>query len=253
MKHRNAVSLWLGFVLLCLLLPAKAVSQRRIALVIGNATYEGEPLRTPINDATDMATTLEQLGFVVSVLHNASQQALEEAIGVFGQQLRESEIGLFYFAGRGVQVHGEQYLIPIGAQLKSTQDVQSQALPLRRLLEVVEAASPIPAVLILAASRDNPLLPSMRSQSMRPHLSGLTSPDILIAYATAPGAKVLEGVGRNSIYTKHLLRHITTPGLSLVQLFRHVRRDVLEESDGKQRTWESSSLPENFSLVKQPE
>jgi uncharacterized caspase-like protein len=128
------------------------------------------------------------------------------------------------------------------------EDVQQQALPLQRLLEVVKAASPVPTVLILAASRDNPFLPSMRS-----HLQGLSSPNVFIAYATAPGTRVLEGAGRNSIYTKHLLRHITTPGLSLVQLFRHVRRAVIEESEGKQTPWESFSLPENFSLVKQPE
>jgi uncharacterized caspase-like protein len=119
------------------------------------------------------------------------------------------------------------------------EDVQQQALPLQR---------PVPTVLILAASRDNPFLPSMRS-----HLQGLSSPNVFIAYATAPGTRVLEGAGRNSIYTKHLLRHITTPGLSLVQLFRHVRRAVIEESEGKQTPWESFSLPENFSLVKQPE
>jgi uncharacterized caspase-like protein len=172
MKRRNAVFLWLGCLLLFLMLPAEAVPQRRIALVIGNATYEGAPLRTPISDATDMATTLEQLGFVVSLLHNAPQQALEEAVEVFGQQLRTSDIGLFYFAGRGVQVHSEQYLIPVGAQIKRTQDVQQKALPLQRLLEVVKAASPVPAVLILAASRDNPFLPSMRS-----HQQSLTLPN----------------------------------------------------------------------------
>jgi uncharacterized caspase-like protein len=160
MMRRNAVSTGLGFALILLMLPAAAVSQRRTALVIGNATYEREPLRTPLNDATDMATALQQLGFVVSLLHNAPQRAMDEALVVFGQQLRESELGLFYFAGRGVHVHREHYLIPIGAQLTGVQDVPQQALPLGRLLRIVEAARPTPAVLVLATSRDNPFLQS---------------------------------------------------------------------------------------------
>src|SRR2546422_383649 len=107
MMRRNAAPFWLGFTLLLLMLPAAAMSQRRTALVIGNATYEREPLRTPINDATDIAKTLEQLGFVVSLLHNVPQQAMEQALVVFGQQLRQHDLGLFYFAGRGVHVYGE--------------------------------------------------------------------------------------------------------------------------------------------------
>ena len=89
MMRRNAVSIWLGFALLLLMLPSEAASQHRTALVVGNTTYEREPMRTPVNDATDMAMTLEQLGFVVSLLHNASRQAMEEALVVFGEQLRD--------------------------------------------------------------------------------------------------------------------------------------------------------------------
>jgi len=106
MMHRNAPPLWLGWALILLLLPATAMAQRRTALVIGNATYAQEPLRTPVNDATDMAGTLTQLGFVVSLRHDASLQAMEEALVDFGQQLRQHDLGLFYFAGRGVQVNG---------------------------------------------------------------------------------------------------------------------------------------------------
>jgi uncharacterized caspase-like protein len=232
------------------MLPAAAVSQRRTALVIGNATYEREPLRTPINDATDMATTLQQLGFVVSLRHNVSQQAMEEALVVFGQQLRESDLGLFYFAGRGVHVHREHYLIPIGAQITGAQDVQQRALPLGRILEVVEAANPTPAVLVLATSRDNPFLQSRQPRQPAFVVASATR-NVWMAYATAPGHMALEGAGRNSIYTKHLLWYITTPGLSLAQLFRHVRMAVEQDSQGKQTPWESSSLREDIYLVRQ--
>ena len=190
MMPRNAVSLWLSLTLLLLTLPTAAVSQLRAALVIGNADYEREPLRTPVNDATDMATTIEQLGFVVSLLLNAPQQTMEEALVVFGQQLRKTDLGLFYFAGRGVHVNGEHYLIPIGAQLTGAQDVQHKALPLRRLLGVVEAVSPTPVVLVLATSRDNPFLPrgQPRQQTL---IMGPTTRNVWIAYATAPGSVAL--------------------------------------------------------------
>jgi uncharacterized caspase-like protein len=250
--RRNAAPFWLSFTLLFLMLPAAAMSQRRTALVIGNATYEREPLRTPVNDATDMAKILEQLGFVVSLLHNVPQQAMEEALVVFGQQLRKNDLGFFYFAGRGVHVHGEHYLIPIGASITSAQDVQQQALPLRCLLGVVEAVSPTPVVLVLATSRDNPFLlsgqPRQQALVMAP-----TTQNVWIAYATAPGHMALEGTGRNSIYTKHLLQHITTPGLSLEEIFRHVRRAVMQETEGKQVSWEAFSLPKDFSLGRKPE
>ena len=252
MMCRNAAPFWVGFALTLLMLPTTAMSQRRTALVIGNATYEREPLRTPINDATDMATTLEQLGFVVSLHHNAPLQAMEEALVVFGQQLRESDLGLFYFAGRGVHVHREHYLIPIGAQITGAQDVQQRALPLGRILAVVEAANPTPAVLVLATSRDNPFLQSGQPRQQAFVVASATQ-NVWIAYATAPGHMALEGAGRNSIYTKHLLRYITTPGLGLEELFRHVRRAVMQETEGKQVSWETFSLPKDFSLVKKPE
>jgi uncharacterized caspase-like protein len=221
-------------------------------LVIGNADYEREPLRTPVNDATDMATTIEQLGFVVSLLLNAPQQTMEEALVVFGQQLRKTDLGLFYFAGRGVHVNGEHYLIPIGAQLTGAQDVQHKALPLRRLLGVVEAVSPTPVVLVLATSRDNPFLPrgQPRQQTL---IMGPTTRNVWIAYATAPGSVALEGTGRNSIYTKYLLQHITTPGLSLEEIFRRVRGAVMQETEQKQVSWDTFSLPKDFSLARKPE
>ena len=197
--RRHAAPFWLGCTLLLLMLPAAAMSQRRTALVVGNATYAREPLRTPINDAVDMAKTLEQLGFVVSLLHNVPRQVLEEALVLFGQQLREHDLGFFYFAGRGVHINGEHYLIPIDAQIIGVQDVRQQALSLRRLLGVVEAVRPTPVVLVLATSRDNPFLPSGPPRQQVLEMPPATQ-NVWIAYATAPGHRALEGTERNSIY-----------------------------------------------------
>jgi uncharacterized caspase-like protein len=199
-----------------------------------------------------MATTLEQLEFTVSLLHNAPLQAMEEALVIFSQQLRKNDLGLFYFAGRGVYVNGEHYLLPIGAQLTEVQDVQQQALSLGRILEVVAAATPTPAVLVLATSRDNPFLQSEQPPHQRFVVSQATR-NVWIAYATAPGQKALEGEGRNSIYTKHLLRHLTTPGLRLEEIFRRVRGAVAQETEGKQVSWEMFSLPKDFSLGRKSE
>jgi uncharacterized caspase-like protein len=247
----NAIPLWLGCALV-LLLPAAAISQRRTALVIGNAAYTRESLRTPINDATDMATTLKQIGFGVTLLHDATQQTMEEALVMFRQHLRQHDLGLFYFAGRGVQVHGEHYLLPVGTPITGIQDIQQQALPLRRLLEVVEAVSPVPMVVVLATSRDNPF---PQSGQPRPQTLMMVQGvrNVYIAYATAPGSVALEGTGRNSIYTKHLLQHIATPGMSLEEIFKHVRAAVYQETEGKQVSWDMFSLPKDFSLTRKPE
>jgi uncharacterized caspase-like protein len=144
-------------------------------------------------------------------------------------------VGLFYFAGRGVQIDGDMYLLPLRMRFEQEQDVREKALPVRQVLGSLAAASYHLTIVILDTSRNNPFL--RREQSMRQRLTVMdASPGTFIAYATAPGGAASEGQERNSIYTKYLLRSLATPGLSLEELFRQVRRGVEEETSGYQTT-----------------
>src|SRR5262245_25243524 len=128
---------WAGGFILALLFvtldPALA-QQRRTALVIGNAAYESGPLRNPVNDAADIAGALQGLGFEVVLLSDAKLRAMEEAIETFNQKLRKGGVGLFYFAGHGLQVAGENYIVPLGARINREQDVRFETVHVGRVL-----------------------------------------------------------------------------------------------------------------------
>jgi uncharacterized caspase-like protein len=173
---------------------------------------------------------------------------MQAALQIFSQRLRHGGVGLFYFAGQGVQIRGEMYLIPLGVRLAQEQDIQHEALPVGRVSGAMEDAGTPLNIIILAASRNNPFAQSGRSSQQA--LTAIQSArGMFTAYATAPGAVALEGTERNSIYTKYLLRHMTTPGLSLESLFKNVRKAVIEETQGRQTPWESSSVADPFYLV----
>ena len=225
--------------------PVLAVQDRRIALVIGNGAYKSAPLRNPVNDAGDIADALGKLGFSVSLKTDANQRSMKRAIRAFGKQLRKGGVGLFYFAGHGIQVKGTNYLIPIGAQIESEADVEYEAVDAGRVLAQMEEAGNSLNIIVLDACRDNPFARSFRSSSR-----GLAKMDAptgsILAYATAPGSVASDGPGRNGLYTSAFLKHMMTPGLEIGRLFRQVRIDVLSSSGKKQVPWEASSLTGDF-------
>jgi hypothetical protein len=223
--------------------------QQRTALVIGNSKYQlATELKNPINDATEIANSLRQLGFDVTLLKDADLRQIEQAIENFNRKLRQGGTGLFYFAGHGTQVDGENYLIPVEAKLEREQDVRYETLPLGKVLNVMEDAANDVNIIILDACRNNPF-----GRKWRSFQGGLAVPTqsvkgTLIAYATAPGKVALDGTGNNSPYTTALLRHIKTPNLNVEQMFKQVREDVLQQTNGKQTPWESSSLIGTFAF-----
>jgi uncharacterized caspase-like protein len=227
---------------------SEQVVGRRMALVIGNASYDVGPLKNPVNDATDMAAALQRLGFTVTRRLNANQAEMESVIEAFGQQLRQGGVGLFYFAGHGVQVGGENYLMPIGARINREQDVKIAAVHVGRVLGAMEDAKNDLNIVILDACRNNPFARGFRSQ-----VQGLAPVDAargsLIAYATAPGSVASDGSSRNGLYTENLLRYMSTPGLSVEQMFKQVRIGVGQMTNGQQTPWESSSLTGDFYFV----
>ncbi len=220
-------------------------SDQRTALVIGNSTYENAPLKNPANDATDMAIMLKQLGFEVTIKTNATRRTMQNAINAFGKKLNRGGVGLFYYAGHGLQVKGHNYLIPVNAQIESESDVDYEAVDAGRVLGKMEDADNGFNIIILDACRNNPLVRSFRSGT-----SGLAKMDApsgsILAFSTAPGSVAADGTGRNGLYTSKLLKHMAKPDLRIEAVFKQVRIDVARDSGMKQTPWESSSLMGDF-------
>jgi len=224
-------------------------NQKRTALVIGNSSYQtAGTLRNPVNDANDMAQALQQLGFEVILLKDANLRQMGDAIDEFNLKLRQGGVGVFYYAGHGVQVEGENYLIPIDAQLMRQQDVRYEALPVGKVLGAMEDAANNLNIVILDACRDNPL-PRRWQRSTAGGLAPIQAvKGSYIAYATAPGEVAADGTGRNGIFTSHLLQHIKTPNLPLEEMFKRVRQGVAKDTNNQQIPWDSSSLIGDFSF-----
>ena len=217
----------------------------RYALVIGNSAYQTVPLQNPVNDAEDMTATLKEMGFTVILKKNADQRTMEDTIRHFGKQLRGGGVGLFYFAGHGMQVDGRNYLIPIDARIESESDVKYEAIDAGRVLGKMEDAENKINIVILDACRNNPF-----SRNFRTSERGLARMDApkgsLIAYATAPGEIAADGTERNGIFTKYLLKNMIVPNWPIELVLKQARIDVANETNGQQIPWESSSLMGDF-------
>lgn len=229
------------------LTPAAPQGEPRVALVIGNDRYPYAPLVSPVNDARAMQKTLTDLGFDVISLENASAIAMIAALREFSKRLGgEGGVGLFYFAGHGVQVEGENYLVPVETTIKSEADVKYQALHLNQVMDEMERARNRINVVILDACRDNPFARQAGATSGGLAPLTLSAPSgFLIAFATAPGQVALDG-DDNGIFTKHLLSHLATPNQPIEQLFKRVRASVMDETRSAQIPWENSSLTDEF-------
>ncbi len=239
----------LVFVVACLS-PAGAV--QRVALVVGNSDYKLiSPLANPENDAALMAETLRAVGFEVIETKNADQRAMKRAIRDFGKRLRRAgpeAVGLFYYAGHGVQAGGTNYLIPLGAPIEREGDLDIEAVSAQWVLTQMEIAGNGLNVVILDACRNNPYKGSFRSAGRG--LAKMAAPTgSYIAYAAAPGKLASDGSGSNSLYTATLAKAIREPGLKLEDTFKRVRVRVHEHSGGKQTPWEEGSVLGDFYFV----
>jgi hypothetical protein len=222
-----------------------AETRQYLALVIGNSDYETAPLKNPVNDASDIAKALQDLGFKVELKTNADQRTMEQAIRSFAKELQKGGVGLFYYAGHGLQVSGINYLVPIGANINAEPDVKYESVDATRVLSYMEDAGNKLNIVILDACRDNPFARSFRSYERG--LAKMEAPTgAILAYATAPGSTASDGPGRNGLYTSKILKYIKTPDLELGRLFRKIRIDVVKETGGRQVPWESSSLMGDF-------
>lgn len=218
---------------------------KRLALVIGNGDYPNAPLKNPVNDAQDIAAALRALGFEVISRENVNQNDMKRAIREFGEKIRGAAVGLFYYAGHGVQVNGENYLIPVDAKVESEQEVEYECVKAGFVMAQMDAARNSMNIVILDACRNNPFARSFRSETKG--LAQMDAPSgTLIAYATAPGSVASDGAGRNGLYTQELLKQMRTSGLGIEDVFKRVRISVRAATQQKQTPWESSSLVGDF-------
>ncbi len=225
-----------------------ALAESRIALVIGNGAYADAPLRNPTNDAKDIAAKLRELGFQVIERLDADRQTMRLALREFEQQLRQQRgVGLFYYAGHGVQIKGQNYLIPVGVDIRQEFEIPDEGVDADAVLRAMESAGNGLNIVILDACRNNPFTRSLGNQG----LARMDGPaGTFIAYATAPGAISLDGsAGRNSPYTRSLLAAMSTPGLGLEQIFKQVLVAVEQETGGGQVPWVASSLRGDFYFI----
>ena len=229
----------------------------RVALVVGNGGYDpsnAPELPNPVNDARLMATSLESSGFEVRLVTDADQAAMKKAIKAFGKRLVQAggdAVGLFYFAGHGIEDEGHNYLIPLGAEIESEVDFHTDAVLMDWVLARMERAGNRLNVVILDACRNNPF-EGKRGASQG--LAQMNAPSgTLIAYAAAPKQVADDGEGENSPYTAALAEALVVPGLKIEDVFKRVRVAVEEATNGKQTPWENSSLRGDFYFVPEAE
>jgi hypothetical protein len=218
-------------------------AEQRTALVVGNANYSFGPLANPDSDASDMAEALRGAGFEVILQLDADRPALAGAIGKFGARLKEKKgVGLFYFAGHGVQIGGENYLVPVGKAYQDEKDLQNRAIKASSVTEIMAAAGTSLNIVVLDACRDNAL-----GNSKIHGLSRMdSSAQLFVSFSTSPGTVALDGTGRNSPYTKYLKQAIMTPDIPLEEAFKRTLKGVYQETAGQQTPWISSSFFGDF-------
>jgi uncharacterized caspase-like protein len=229
----------------------------RIALVIGNADYaDAMKLANPANDAALIGGTLRKLGFDVILVTDARQKQMQRAIVDFGDRLAAAgpnAVGLFYYAGHGVQLEGQNYLVPTDADISREVDVEIDGVSADLVLKQMAFAGSRVNIVILDACRNNPLTPDFRSAAAAA-VEGFaeirTKPKgTFIAYSTAPGEVAVDGNDGHSPFAKALAGAMQRPGLDLPEVFQQVRQDVLAATDERQTPWDSSSLVKSFYIT----
>jgi uncharacterized caspase-like protein len=221
----------------------------RHALVIGNSSYGFGPLKNPANDAKALGSELRSAGFEVTVGLDLTRQQMLEAIRAYGESLNKAKaIGVFYFAGHGLQLAWRNYLVPTDANIAKMEDIQAKCVDVNAVIEgIAKAVNPM-NVVILDACRENPFGGDVKLDQKG--LSQLDAPPgTILAYATAPGNLASDGDGANGLYTEQLLREMKVPEAKIEDVFKRVRLTVRRRSNGQQVPWESTSLEEDFWFI----
>ncbi|SCW66602.1 Caspase domain-containing protein [Ancylobacter rudongensis] len=231
------------------IVPRSSRAEERVALVIGNGTYTTiSSLRNARSDAALMADTLRKLDFDVVEALDVDRADMAAAVRAFGAKLRgagENAVGLFYYAGHGVQARGVNYMVPVSASIDTESDLEVEALPTDSVLSQMRDAGNATSIIILDACRNNPFASQTRSAT-RGLARVSASGGAIVAFSAAPGQVASDGEGNNSPYTAALTKAMQTDGLSIEQVFKRVLVDVETATSGEQVPWVESSLRDEF-------
>ncbi|MGE0421762.1 MAG: caspase family protein [Reyranellaceae bacterium] len=249
--HHHFTRAWLialiGLLVVSLAGVTAQAREVRIALVIGNGAYgdAAEPLKNPVNDARAMAAALRGAGFEVILRENATRRAFVEALHEFAGKVPPGGVGLFYYAGHGLQVRGVNYLLPVDVTLANEYDLKYESIDVNDVLDRLEESRARLSLIVLDACRNNPFTRRFRSSAR-----GLAQTDAprgtVIAYATAPGDTAADGDGDNGVYTAELLKAMAVPGLTLEEVFKRTIDGVETATASRQTPWVSSSFRGQF-------
>ncbi|WP_186405227.1 caspase family protein [Candidatus Accumulibacter aalborgensis] len=215
-------------------------------MLIGNSAYKSSPLLNPVNDVRLMEGALKEAGFTVVKAENASIREMRRLVRDFGDKLRASGgVGLFYFAGHGVQVRGGNFLVSTDSDIRNEDEVPDDSINANVILEKMQGAGNRMNLIILDACRNNPF--AVKSRSASSGLATMNAPSgSLVAYSTAPGSVASDGTRNNGLYTEHLARVIRQSGLPVEEVFKQVRAAVRKESNNQQTPWENTALEGQF-------
>lgn len=216
------------------------------ALCIGNTRYPGTPLKNPAKDAKDLSVKLKALGFSCTLCEDSNISIMDKTLKTFSDELSDADVGLFFFAGHGMQVDGDNYLTAIDTNFESEIDAKHSSLPLNKVIELLEDGENSTSIIILDACRNNPYERRWRS-GRNLGLAPVYAPKgTIIAFATSPGQVASDGDGENGAFTSALLKHIDAQNVTIEDLFKRVRNTLSALTVGKQTSWEHTSLMGDF-------
>ncbi len=220
---------------------------KRVALVIGNYDYKNRPLKNPKADAEDMRDFLRSANFDVVFLENGDLEKMQDSMSRFTEKLKLSEVGLIYYSGHGIEHKGRNYLLPVNFNINNEDEIPRQAIDISAIVDRLSKAERKVNIVIIDACRS-----SFVSSNQRAYSQGLHKMDgargTILAFSTAPGKVAEDGNGRNSPYTKNLLKSMSVPGRKIEDVFKETARSVEVETVGRQVPWYNSSLLVDFAL-----
>lgn len=236
---------------LVLLAAPEALAGGRKALVIGNAAYPGAPLKNPVNDATAMEKALTATGFAVTRQIDLNKKDLRRAVNGFVDALAEDDTALVFYAGHGIEMKGDNYLLPVDFAAENEEDAVEDAYRLQTLLDRLSGRARAVNIVLLDACRNDPF---SRKWSRSAGSRGFRVVDVsagnFVAFSASPGQTAADAGGAaNSPFTAALVRHLATPGLDINDVLRAVRADVLAATDDKQNPWSMDNLTGGFRFV----
>lgn len=220
---------------------------KRVALVIGNSEYKNRPLKNPKADSEDMRDFLKSANFDVIFVNDANLSELKEGFDVYFEKIKLAEVGFVYYSGHGIEHKGRNYLLPVNFNVSDEDEIPRQSLDISSIVEKINKYERKVNVVIIDACRSSFVPSKQRSLSQ-----GLQKMDgargTILAFSTAPGKVAEDGNGRNSPYTKHLLKSMSVPGRKIEDVFKETARNVEVETVGRQIPWYNSSLLIDFAL-----